>query len=87
MTTPQNNTPLELLDKQTQLLSSILAIQQNQHNTNRENTEFLSKWLTAILEEQRKQTRYLSNISAAAVLFTVLTILGMAIGFCVGFLQ
>ena len=86
MTTTQNNTPLELLDKQTQLLSSILAIQQNQHST-KENNEFLAKWLTAILEEQRKQTRYLSNISTAAVLFTILTILGMAIGFCVGFLQ
>jgi hypothetical protein len=84
MTAPQNNTPLELLDKQTQLLSSILAIQQNQHNTNRENNDFLAKWLTAILEEQRKQTHHLSNISTAATLFTVITVLSIAIGFCVG---
>jgi hypothetical protein len=84
MSTSQNNSPLELLDKQTQLLNSILAIQQNQHNVNRENNEFLAKWLTAILDEQRKQSKHLSNISTAATLFTVLTLLGMAIGFCVG---
>lgn len=84
MTTPQNNTPLELLDKRAQLLTSILSIQQKQQNTNRENIEFLAKWLTAILDEQRKQTHHLSNISTAATLFTVITILGIALGFCVG---
>lgn len=84
MSTPHNNSPLELLDKQTQLLNSILEIQQNQHNINRENNEFLAKWLTAILTEQRKQSNYLANISGGMTFFIIVTILSMAIGFCVG---
>lgn len=55
MTTPQNNTPLELLDKRAQLLASILSIQQKQQNTNRENIEFLAKWLTAILDDKESK--------------------------------
>ena len=78
---PQKN-PTELLADQAQSLKSILAIQQNIANIHKADNDFLANWLKVMLEEQRKQSKYLSNLSTAATLFTILVVIGFLIGFC-----
>jgi hypothetical protein len=84
MTIPQQKSPLELLDQQTRLLDNLLEVQKSLPTINQGNNEFYSKWLNAMLEEQRKQTNYLKNISTVATIWGMITILGIAIGICVG---
>ncbi len=81
MVAPQQKNPVEMLEKQIQLLNSILELQQNLPQIHKVNNDFLAEWLNAMLEEQQKQTRYLSNISGATTLWIVLTVLGIIIGF------
>ena len=84
MTIQQQNSPLDLLTQQTQLLSNLLEMQKSFPTINQGNNELFCKWLNAILEEQHKQTKYLSNISTVATIWGILTIIGIAIGVCVG---
>ena len=84
MTLPQQKSPLELLAQQTQLLNNLLELQKGLPIIIHGNIEFFSNALNAILEEQRKQTKSLSNISTVATIWGILTIIGIAIGICVG---
>jgi hypothetical protein len=86
MTMPQQKSPLELLEQQTQLLDNLLEAQKSLPTINQGNNEFFSKLLNAMLEEQRKQTKYLSNISTVATIFGILAILGIIIWFLGGIL-
>lgn len=83
-TTAVQKSPLELLEKQTRLIQSVSEMQAELLEQQRETTKLLTKWLGAMLEEQRKQSKHLSTISAGVVLFVILTLLGLVIGFCSG---
>lgn len=44
--------------------------------------QWLGKWLVAIEDQQRKQTKYLRNISTVATLIGLLLIFGFIFGGC-----
>jgi hypothetical protein len=79
-----NRTPLELLEHQTQLLENACGLQREILQQQNRVELVITKGIESILLEQGKQNRLLRNISAAAVLFTVLTLIGLAITFCSG---
>lgn len=79
MSLPQSKTPLEILEQQTLLLYQIQKSQPNLKETN----DFLAKWLNAILEEERKQTKHLSRISGILTFMFIMLILGAVILFCI----
>lgn len=83
-TSDHSRTPLELLEAQTQLLDNIYRLQEQIVQQQVRLDQVLTKGIECILLEQSKQNKFLRNISAAAILFTILTIISIAIGFCAG---
>ena len=53
---------------------------------NTEELKFFKKYLDVIYSQQLEQTKILKSINTAVTFMAVVTLLGLAAGFCIGFL-